>query len=324
MRTKTELYRDALHRIQSRRQRAVTLAEEKKAAAMAAVPQLESAQDEVRTLGLKAMQLAASGASADRVEAMQDRRREAQAQLNALMAAAGYGPDSLQPKYTCSVCRDTGYANGALCRCVGQMAREIRRAEIAEESPLSLSTFDSMRIDYYPNRVEPSLTVNIRRYMAETLGQLKEYAADFDMKSVNLLITGNAGLGKTHASLAIAKQVLDKGYDVVYLCSQRLFGQLERDRFADSCPLRDAVLEADLFILDDLGTEHVNPYMLSCFYDILNTRMLERRPTIYTSNIVDGQKFEARYTEKISSRLAGSCEPVLFLGDDIRALMQTR
>ena len=324
MRTKNELYREALHRIQSRRQKAVTLAEEKKNAALTAVPGLEEGRTQVRMLGLKAMQLAAAGAASEQVQAMQEKRRAAQAQVDALMAAAGYGPESLEPKYTCPLCKDTGYADGTICSCVGKAAREIRRAEIAEESPLSLSDFSSMKLEYYPNQMEPGLGVNIRRYMTETLDALKQYADTFDLRSMNLLITGNAGLGKTHASLAIAKTVLDKGYDVVYLCSQQLFGQLERDRFADSCPLRDAVLEADLFILDDLGTEHVNPYMLSCFYDILNTRMLERRPTIYTSNIIDGQKFEARYTEKISSRLAGSCEPVLFLGNDIRAILQAR
>ena len=136
----------------------------------------------------------------------------------------------------------------------------------------------------------------------------------------SLLLCGNAGLGKTHAALAIAQTVLEKGFDVVYISAQSLFGQLERDRFADDCPLMEAVLEADLLVLDDLGTEYVSPYVLSCFYNLLNTRLLEKRPTVYTTNIVDGKAFEARYTEKIASRLGGSCEPVLFLGQDIRKL----
>ena len=140
------------------------------------------------------------------------------------------------------------------------------------------------------------------------------------MKSTSLLLCGNAGLGKTHAALAIAQTVLEKGFDVVYISAQSLFGQLERDRFADDCPLMEAVLEADLLVLDDLGTEYVSPYVLSCFYNLLNTRLLEKRPTVYTTNIVDGKAFEARYTEKIASRLGGSCEPVLFLGQDIRKL----
>lgn len=321
MRTKTELYREAQRRIESRRQQVMTATAARRAGALAAVPGLTAAEQQVKLLGFKAVQLAAQGAGDGAVADALAAREHAQAELDALLAAHGYGPQSLEPKFVCPLCQDTGFADGKLCACVGRMARELRRQEISEESPLALSGFDAMRLEYYPDRLDPEMGVNVRRHMADTLAALQEYAETFDLKSANLLITGNAGLGKTHASLSIANRVLERQWDVVYLCAHSLFSQLERERFADSCPLLEAVREADLLILDDLGTEHVNPYMLSCFYDILNTRMLERRPTIYTSNIVDGQKFEARYTEKIASRLAGSCEPVLFLGDDIRPLL---
>lgn len=321
MRTKTELYREAKRRVESRRQRAVTAAAARRSAALAAVPGLEAAEQQVRLLGLKAVQLAAQGAGGGAVADAQATRALAQAGLDQLLAAHGYGPGSLEPKFACSLCRDTGLAGGRMCGCVARAARDLRREEINAESPLALCTFETMRLEYYPDRRDPELGVNVRSYMGETLAALRQYADTFDLKSANLLITGNAGLGKTHASLSIVDRVLKAGWDAIYLSAQSLFSQLERERFADASPLLEAVREADLFVLDDLGTEHVNPYMLSCFYDILNTRMLERRPTIYTSNIVDGQKFEARYTEKIASRLAGSCEPVLFLGDDIRPLL---
>ena len=91
---------------------------------------------------------------------------------------------------------------------------------------------------------------------------------------------------------------------------QELFGRLEKTRFEEDNSLMEGVLEADLLILDDLGTEYVSPYMLSCFYTILNTRIGNRRPpTIYTTNIVDGTAFEAPlHREKIASRLGGECE----------------
>ena len=88
---------------------------------------------------------------------------------------------------------------------------------------------------------------------ADVLAALRDYAESFDMKSTSLLLCGNAGLGKTHAALAIAQTVLEKGFDVVYISAQSLFGQLERDRFADDCPLMEAVLEADLLVLDDMS-----------------------------------------------------------------------
>lgn len=320
MRTKNELYREAMRQVASRRQKAVTLATQRRQQAEAAIPTLLSMEDNVRLLGFKAMELAAKGAGTEQVQQAQQQRLQAQQQLEQLLAQNGYGPQSLSPQYTCQTCKDTGMVNGKLCSCVGKLARELRRKEISDESPLSLSSFDSMDLSLYPNAKDPVTGENIRTLMRENLEFLQQYANHFDMKSVNLLLCGNAGLGKTHAALGIAQTVLDKGYNVVYISAQSLFSQLERDRFADHSPLLEAVMEADLLILDDLGTEYVNPYMLSCLYNLLNTRLLEKRPTVYTTNIVDGKAFEVRYTEKIASRLGGSCEPVLFLGDDIRKL----
>lgn len=320
MRTKNELYREALRQVASRRQRAVTQAGERRAQALAALPQLARLESQVRALGLRTMELAAKGAPLAERQSAAEQRRQTQADIDRLLAENGYGPHSLEPRYVCPDCQDTGMVNGRLCPCVGKLARQLRWQEISEETPLSLCSFESMDLSLYPNRTDPATGENIRALMRDNLEFLQAYARQFDLKSANLLIHGNAGLGKTHAALSIAKTVLEKGFNVVYICAQNLFDQLERERFADNCPLLEAVIEADLLILDDLGTEYVNPYMSSCFYNILNTRILEKRPTIYTTNIVDGKIFEARYTEKIASRLDGSCEPVLFLGEDIRGL----
>lgn len=320
MRTKTELLKEAQRQTASARQRAVTLAERRRQAAAAAIPELGPLEGKARSLGVRLVQLAAAGADKAARAEVRAQRAQAQAELETLLADHGYGPASLEPAFECPLCRDTGVVDGRMCACVARRARQLRREEIAKESPLSLCDFGSMELRYYPDEPDEATSVSIREEMRETLAALRDYAERFDMKSTSLLICGNAGLGKTHAALAIAQTVLEKGYDAVYISAQSLFGQLERDRFADDCPLMEAVLEADLLVLDDLGTEYVSAYVLSCFYDLLNTRLLEKRPTVYTTNIVDGKAFEARYTEKIASRLAGSCEPVLFLGQDIRRL----
>ena len=78
------------------------------------------------------------------------------------------------------------------------------------------------------------------------------------------------------------------------------------------------MLEADLLILDDLGTEYVVPHTISVLYQIVNTRLCSKRPTVYTTNIVTQQLMNARYTEKVTSRLLGSCELLQFYGEDVR------
>ena len=84
--------------------------------------------------------------------------------------------------------------------------------------------------------------------------------------------------------------------------------------------LAQAIMEdPDLLILDDLGTEYISQLTISVLYELINTRMLCHRPTIYTSNIVDSSIFEARYTEKVASRIFGAAaRSSSFLGTDQR------
>ena len=283
MRTKQELFRAAKDRLAEQHQRALSRALYNRQQAQEKLPELAALEDEARRCGFEAARLAATGAEKE-------------------------------------ACRDTGRVNGNTCECLIRMARRLRREEIAASTALSVSRFEALDRTLYPDVFDPALGDTQRHYMTEVLDQLEEYANTFDERSVSLVLRGNAGLGKTHAALAIAGVVLEKGYDVVYISAQELFGRLEKTRFEEDNSLMEGVLEADLLILDDLGTEYVSPYMLSSFYTILNTRIGNRRPTIYTTNIVDGTAFEARYTEKIASRLGGECEDFLFVGEDIRQL----
>ena len=152
---------------------------------------------------------------------------------------------------------------------------------------------------------------------------LKQYAEDFSpTESESLMLIGNAGLGKTHAALAIAGLVLEQGHDVIYVSSPDFFGKIEASRFdpsGDADTLLRTASTADLLILDDLGTEFVTPYFITTFYSLLNNRLGAGLPTIVTTNIADGSLLEKRYTEKISSRLS-SFVPCLFAGEDIRGL----
>mgnify|MGYP000355706083 CR=1 FL=1 len=140
-------------------------------------------------------------------------------------------------------------------------------------------------------------------------------------ESTSLYLFGSAGLGKTHLALSIVNTVLQKGCDVVYVSAQNAFDAIERERFASGEGDTMATLQsAELLILDDLGTEYISPYVNSCLYSLVNTRVCRRLPTIYTSNIVNDADLQRRYTEKVVSRLLGSCETLCFCGTDIRLM----
>ena len=61
-------------------------------------------------------------------------------------------------------------------------------------------------------------------------------------------------------------------------------------------------------------------YLTSCIYRLVDTRLVAGRPTIYTSNIQAQQTLNARYGEKVGSRLFGECEILRFYGEDLRLI----
>ena len=318
MRTKNELYQEALRTVAVRRQTARALAEDARMQAEAAIPALRHAEEEVRVRGIRCALAGAAGR--DRTEAAAA-LTAARQDLTALLAASGRPADALEPKFTCRLCQDTGTVNGRTCTCVYKVMQQLRRREIEQLSSLSISSFDTMELRYYPTTADPDSGLAIRSYMGQLLSGLKDYAEDFSpAENESLLLMGNAGLGKTHAALAIAGIVLGKGFDVIYVSSPDFFGKIESSRFdpsEDAETLLRTASTADLLILDDLGTEFVTPYFLTVFYSLLNNRLGARLPTIVTTNITDGALLEKRYTEKISSRLSAFV-PIRFLGEDIR------
>ena len=320
MHTKNELYQEAVRTVAARRQIAKAKAEDARAVAEAAIPALRHAEDEVRVRGIRCALAGASGR--DRTEA-NAALNEAKRKLAELLAASGRPADALEPRFTCKLCQDTGVVNGRTCQCVHRVMQRLRREEIEKLSSLSISSFDTMKLEYYPSVADPETGMNVRTYMGQLLSGLKEYAEDFvPAESESLMLTGNAGLGKTHAALAVAGIVLNKGYDVIYVSSADFFNKIENTRFdsnSDAETLLQTATDADLLIIDDLGTEFVTPYFITTFYSLLNNRLGAHLPTIVTTNITDGSMLEKRYTEKISSRLS-SFVPFNFVGHDIRAI----
>lgn len=319
MRTRNELYQAAMRTVSARRQKARARAEDARAEARAAIPALKAAEDQVTACGVRCALAGARGA--DRTAAA-SALAAARQKRDALLAASGRSPLALEPKYTCSLCQDTGVADGKTCACVRREMQRLRREEIEAMSSLSVTSFDTMKLDYYPNTPDPKTGRSVRQYMAELLADLRDYAEEFDLDSENLMLTGNAGLGKTHAALAVAGAALDKGYDVIYISSPDFFSRVETLHFgSDPAGEKDALLDtvggADLLILDDLGTEFNSSFVISTLYSLLNDRLGRRRPTILTTNIVDGTLLEKLYTEKVASRISAFV-PYRFLGDDIR------
>ncbi len=221
-------------------------------------------------------------------------------------------------EYNCEICKDTGYVSGKICECVKREAAAIMTSELSREMPLDECRFDNFDLKYYPDK-DDSEGQNPRRRMTSILKLCREYVIGFSPEcSPNLLFMGNAGLGKTHLTLAIVSGVIEKGYIPVYASAENLFSAIELEKFSgEGKGSYESVLNCDLLVIDDLGTEMATSFTKSVLYNIINTRMLSRKPTIINTNLTMKQ-IEERYTARISSRLIGSYEGQWFIGNDIR------
>ena len=253
----------------------------------------------------------------ERINTLRDKNLALQQKKAELLCANGYPEDYTKIKYTCSKCEDTGFIGTKMCDCFREelIKNSIRNSGIAAlVDKQSLENFD---LKYYADDLK-SLTM-----MRSTLEQVRQYIDSFDNGSSSLLFMGATGLGKTHLSTAIAKGVIEKGFDVVYDTAQNIFNDFEYERFGRAYNTdredkkTDKYFECDLLIIDDLGTEVTNSFTLSCLYNLINTRLNASKAIIINTNLMPGE-LETRYEKRISSRLMGEFAPRVFRGTDIR------
>ncbi len=271
-------------------------------------PRIVEINKEISLLGTTAVKLSLAGKT--------EEIRELQKQNSALCEekAAILKKENVVPfTCLCPVCRDTNYVNGFLCECVREIAKEISLKEFYKNTVQTDADFDNFKLSYYQGEAKEK--------MEKIFNFAKDYAENFSESSGNVLFMGKCGLGKTHLSLSIAKTVITKGYSVVYGSAQNLFSDAEKEHFSYSSVTEkaDELLNCDLLIIDDLGTEFLNSFTTSLFYNIVNTRLLNKKSTVINTNLTF-EELTDRYTARITSRFIGEYALKQFLGNDIRQL----
>ncbi len=244
---------------------------------------------------------------------MQQRKRE-------LLAAAGLPEQYDELTYSCPDCSDTGYTpDGKQCHCLKALLAELMLERLSRTANTDQITFDSFSLDYYPVEKLGGPDLSPREIMQQAYDQCRLYARQFAPDARSLFFQGPTGLGKTHLSLAIASEVIRRGYNVLYTPAQTLLDTLERERFrrGEENFSLDFVLDCDLLILDDLGSEFSTSFSVATIYNIINSRLIEKKPTIISSNLTV-KEIEARYSPRVLSRIMGGYSVIPFRGSDIR------
>ena len=257
----------------------------------------------------------------DKAESLTKEIEDLVEQRKVLLLSLGFSSDYDQIKYVCDKCNDTGFANGEKCGCFKKLQSELLFDASNIKEMLERENFDTFDIEYFDKiQIDPSTKRTCRELMEANYKAAYEMAENFIPGDKNFLFTGRAGTGKTFLSNCIAKAVLDKGFSVVYLSAPLLFDKLASSTFGnDKGEEKEEIYNADLLIVDDLGTELNNSFVSSQLFALINERKLRKKSTIISTNY-DLNRLRDVYSERISSRLLENYQIRTFNNPDIRFL----
>lgn len=258
--------------------------------------------------------------SEEALGAIRTRNQTLQAERNWILEAGEFEDGYLDDTPVCTRCGGTGYDGSQMCSCLRELCRQEQKKELTSLLGSGRESFDTFRLDVYSDAYDPKLGTSPRELMRSNLNICKKYAAGFSAASGSLLFSGATGLGKTFLSACIARQIADRGFSVMYETAIRLFGDFETEKFGaqgGDGSLTRKYFDCDLLIIDDLGTEMTTQFTVSALYSVLNTRMMEGKPILISTNLLP-EALETRYSPQIASRIVGTFRLIKFAGDDLR------
>ena len=302
-------YKRVKDEFEAKRNRALAEAEGRCNAVRAASAKIAAIDEELSGTGLALFRAACNG---EDIAPIKMRNEQLRKMREDELVALGYPSDYTEPKFSCLLCSDTGSVELKLCGCFKKrlITENIKSSGIG--NLIEKQSFDNFDINWY------SADAEVYARMQSNLRLAKKYADEFGKeKPKNILMIGKTGVGKTHISTAIAKVVIERGYNVLYDSAQNIISDFEQDRFKSGYgpyePVSDKYLECDLLIIDDLGTEFINQFTVSCIYNLINTRSNRALPTIISTNL-DTEELISKYEGRITSRLLGADAIVLMFG----------
>lgn len=242
-----------------------------------------------------------------------------------LLRQAGLPNDYLDDIYRCSDCRDTGFdEEGKRCHCLKQLAAQFAGENANLTEYMKEQTFAKADYSLFAKQPEENGKQPLA-YIKKAYELGLRFAETFDETHANLLLMGNAGTGKTYLSSCIANYALSRQKTVYYQTAFTLFDMLEKLKFGrlsgEEQERAEAIsrylYDADLLILDDLGTEFISAYSTAALFDLINTRQIRGKSTILSTNL-SLQALEQLYSKRFLSRVAGNFEIIPFIGQDLR------
>lgn len=311
----------------SKRMRAITALEDRKQHLRESSTEyvnLEKDMQAVSLDSLKAMLTSSENEKEKKLQALQKKTDEISEKKNKLLSHLNLPSDYLLPHFECDICEDTGYVDNSLCSCIKQKLYDIEYNK-SNIGNIDFENFSNFKFDVYSDEAKPEIynsQISPRENIKRIHTISKRFVENFDLpEEKNLMFLGPTGLGKTFLSNCIAKDLLDSGKTVLYQTAPVMLDSIIKSKFENTSSLMDHILDVDLLIIDDLGTETMNNMKFTELFNIINTRLLNQNhkitKTIISTNM-DMKDIFAVYDERIGSRIIGNYNVCRFFGDDIR------
>jgi len=301
-----DVYREKREAAEARREKNLRIVHE-------SVPGIAEIDNKLSMTGAAIMSFLLEGGSVDeKIEALRARNEDLRQRRKRLLIENSFPADFTDIKYECEKCADSGFVDIDMCICMKAAIAEARLADSELGRVAATQNFESFDFKYYREGAELD---NIKHHFST----LKEFAESFDSTTEkSFLLLGDTGLGKTHLSTAVGVTVIRRGYNVIYKTVQSVMDDYQQVQFrGGDAEGIEKYYDCDLLIVDDLGAEMATQFTVSCIYNLINTRMNKRKPTLFSTNLT-ATELRERYSDRIASRLFGEYVPLVFKGTDIR------
>ena len=287
------------------------------------IPRIREIDAENSLSYISAAKMKLNNKSANEISSIKQKNRERTAEKKKLLLENGFPEDYLEPIYNCPVCKDTGFIDQKRCKCFLDKIIDGLYLQSNLKNIFKKENFDTFSLDYYSKEIPAQKAFSPYDNVKNILDKTHEIIKDFENNKgcANILIYGETGLGKTFLTNCIAKELLDGGHSVFYLSANELFEDIlagyKMNNNKSYSDLYNYIYNCELLIIDDLGTELTNNFVLSELFEIINKREITDKSTLVSTNLSIKQ-LRDRYSERIMSRIVDNYTVFNIYGDNIR------
>ena len=221
---------------------------------------------------------------------------------------------SIDVKYVCSDCKDTGFIDGKKCHCYIDKERKLLRTYSRLPSNFYEYTFDNLDVKCFDQKLSVTDSMSYLDYMNRVLSDIGDKILNINNNPLFVLLYGTTGTGKTYLSSCIANKLIDKLKSVLYISASEyinsFFNKESEDLNLDNY---------DLVVLDDLGKETISDFSIVKIYDLINYR-LNNNLSLVVSTGFSLNELGDIYGESVLSRLFNEFYIVRLIGEDLRRL----